>query len=450
MTVAETDLRARDVADAERQVRIVRQATRELVYVCVLATILIMSFYTYLKAVFPLTPYLKDVALFATAGAALLNLAMSERVRRPTVIDVTVATLAGYLVFQLGRTALILHNAGAAYYGFRLTFLPIALYFGLIAVDDVHHRRTIERIISAVLIAGVFITLAEAVLVTAGVIPRDLIFRIASVSESVRDLEFGGFMRPVGIAGTPHITGTFNVLPVAMLVFAAGDDRSGVLHVAPRWKRWLVLIAVTAVVVSTSRTAITILLVLLGVVVMRIGGRERLIALAWIVIPLGVLLYALWEWLWVSGTFQTYFNFIPLAVNATADRMAAIYDKSALLGFGYEVGLSAPVDTWSVPAENLETNSDLFFLQLFKMLGAVGLALFILLFLVVPMFLVMSRRHAGRVRAVAAAAACVALSFVHYNPLQSPPLAVAAWYLLAYLSGELKHRAVRASQRVAA
>ena len=109
-----------------------------------------------------------------------------------------------------------------------------------------------------------------------------------------------------------------------------------------------------------------------------------------------------------------------------------------MIGFGFEVGnYSKYLNISKVSSENLTAGTELFLGQIFRMLGLVGLILYLYIFLVVPFFIIISKRFPRTIKIIAAPTLVIGISLGHYNPFIAPPVAVCAWYFLALLSNEI-------------
>lgn len=420
-----------------------QQALQGILYFVVWGSLLVFTFYIYFKAIFPYTAYLKDALLFLAAGFGFLYFLTSWQWREATFLDVLVALLLAYLFFQLVYTTIVTHSPAAAYYGFRLNFFPTVLYFAFRAVRGEKRRARLQLLAFRYLQIGAWLTLFEFLAVGFHILPRSLFFRIAAVSESLYFTAQAGFPRPVGIAGTPHISGIYHLVLFCWVLFLAveGFERKKRFSRAVR-RPYLgtALLAFSAMLFSTSRTALVVFVVIFFFFLLtRRSAGSFLMAMAGALI-VGIVLYGVWQLLVASGSAETFLIFFTGYWKTLQIFMQDIYQKSPLLGFGYEVGALAPLDLAKIPLANLEVQTDLFVIQIFKMLGVIGLALFFFLFFVFPIHAVLDQKRNAIEQGAALALLAVGISFAHYSPLQSPPVAVVVWYLFSLLGNRRPSR----------
>ena len=108
------------------------------------------------------------------------------------------------------------------------------------------------------------------------------------------------------------------------------------------------------------------------------------------------------------------------------------------IGFGFEVGdYSKYLDISNISTENLVASTEIFLGQIFRMLGLVGLILYLCIFLIVPFVIIISKRFPRKIKIIAAPTLVVGISFGHYNAFEAPTVAMCAWYFLALLSNEI-------------
>ena len=405
---------------------------------------IIMLFYMYIKAIFPFLPFLKDFLILLSFFVVFLSIASSGfRISKPNYLDKIVLILFIYLMFQFIYTYLRTNNIFVTYYGFRLTYLPIFIYFIIKSIKNKKYRVKIDKIIITSLVIGCFITIIESLSLQMGIISPEL---LATILDR-KPMFLSGFTwtRVYGVVGTPHITGVYNAILFSLLLFSIRKPLINLyyVHVRPFVKykltnerKFLLIVSSLAVLISTSRTAWTILFLLLLIypfINKKINFAIILKYFVLIIILLMLLIYFLRENLETS-----YLGFLIVYSAKFFESTFDVIQKSPFIGFGFEVGdYSKYLDISNVSVENLTAGTELFLGQIFRMLGLVGIILYLCIFLVVPFVIIISNRLPRKIKIIAAPTLVIGISFGHYNPFESPTSAMCAWYFLALLSNEI-------------
>ena len=197
------------------------QLSEYLLFKVGVITIIVLSFYIYLKAIFPLLPFLKDALILISSFVVFLSIiASGGRISKPNYLDNIIFILLLYLLFQIIHTFYLTKDIFATYYGFRLSFMYILLYFLFRTISHPNYKRKIDSIIISILAIGCFITLIEVFLISTGIISLDLLLWIVQREDIKGFLGGFGWTRVVGIAGTPQMTGVFNVILFGLLLFS--------------------------------------------------------------------------------------------------------------------------------------------------------------------------------------------------------------------------------------
>jgi len=418
--------------------------SESLLYWSLVGTLLVFSFYVYGLALNPMWNYLKDILLTLVAGITVVDL-FSRRSRRPlTQVDLSVFLLLVYLLFQLIYTRNRIDSLTVAYLGFRLDFMPILLYFGCRRLENEYHRRSLHKWFLILLIVGMVHSLVEFGLTVSGLVSRDFFFELLKGPEDRRGISLGNIPRIFGIAGTPHITGIHHlVLLTQLLYFPKRPPKKNSLCSHSQLRVWLLVglqvLTVIATIVSTSKTAWVILPVLIGLVVIsqpRI--RLKTIGSAAVLIAIGALLVYI---LVFRNAEQRAFVFEKqfLGFLEVYREWILLYSKdvlrdSPIIGYGYAYDTRfTPFTAPKITAQNWPLQADIYFVELFRMLGGIGILLFMVPFGLLPLrrLLLSSGRHAQEQKGAALGVLSIGLAFAHYSPLTSPAVSLAAWYLMA-------------------
>ena len=121
------------------------------------------------------------------------------------------------------------------------------------------------------------------------------------------------------------------------------------------------------------------------------------------------------------------------------DFLIPLFD-SFWFGNGYHVSQTAvgvDVDSFS---NNIMIYTDFFFLDILSSLGMIGLLLYFSIFLIIPGYILISKKYDYEIKVIAAPIVVVGIAFGHYNPLQNPCVSIFIWYLFAQLSNLLSFK----------
>jgi len=416
-----------------------------------LITIIVLSFYTYLKAIFPLLPFLKDALIIISSFVVFLSIiASGGKISKPNYLDNIIFILLLYLLFQIIHTFYLTKNIFVTYYGFRLSFMYILLYFLFRTISHPNYKRIIDSIIISTLAIGCFLTIIEFFLISTGIISLDYLLWILQkedIKGFLGGFAFGGFAwsRVVGIAGTPHMTGVFNVIFFGLLLFSintplnkiySSQSKLFIKYIKPKLRKYLLFISFLAVILSSSKTAWTILFIIILIFPFydrAISFKRIMVSLSIVFCSVGIL-YSYMTTLLDSS----YIGFLGSYLIHIQFFMADVLNNSPLIGYGFEVGAySKYLDISNVRAENITTTAEFFPIQLFRMHGFIGILLYLGLFLIFPSYIIFSKHQDKNVKMLAIPILVVGIAFGHYNPLENTVLEVCVWYYFAAISNEI-------------
>jgi len=416
-----------------------------------------MSFYSYLKAIFPPLPFLKDGMILLSIGIVFLAVIGSRgKISKPNYLDKSIFILLIYLLFQIIYTLFKTNDIFATYYGFRLTFMYIFLYYLFRTISFSNYQRKIDSIIITILVIGCIITIVESFLTNTGIVSVEQLLTLLRMDDNRfvggRLLHWqGGFIRVIGISGTPQITGVYNVILFSLLLFSVSiprfmfyslQTRPFVKYKNKKVRKFLLVLSFIAVILSTSKTAWTILFIMILLFAFFSYGSKlkKILPLFFTISIIGILYY------FTISNFSgfkelidaSYFGFLEIYIEWVKLLVTPVINQSPLFGFGFEVGAySTYLDITKIRSENLSITADFFLVQIFRMLGIVGLLFFLWVFLVFPLLILFRKNLGENIKILAVPILCVGIAFGHYNPLENPPLALCVWYFLALISNEI-------------
>jgi len=111
--------------------------------------------------------------------------------------------------------------------------------------------------------------------------------------------------------------------------------------------------------------------------------------------------------------------------------------NSPMIGFGFEVGAySQLLDLSEIRPENMTVSVELFWVQILRMLGIIGLGLYLLIFIIFPLKLILSKKMGNLIKINAISILAIGIGFFHYSPLTSMPVSLCAWFFIASISTE--------------
>ena len=122
----------------------------------------------------------------------------------------------------------------------------------------------------------------------------------------------------------------------------------------------------------------------------------------------------------------------------------AIFDvirESPLIGFGFEVGdYTSLLELSNIRTENITVTAEQFLAQIFRMLGTVGLSFYLLLFILFPLYLLISKKFNNKIKILCVPLFAIGVSFGHYNPFENTTIAICAWYFYSRISSEFSNK----------
>jgi len=411
-----------------------------IIFKMTLLLVIIMSFYIYIKKFIPLIPYFKDaLILFIMPLLFLFILASSLRIRKPNSLDMVIFSLFIYLLIQFFRTGYQLSYA-ASYSGFRLTFMYIFLYFSYRSISNQVFLKKIDRIFYIILLCGIAITFLESLFIKTGIVSVETLGKVMVINR----YSFQEYNRVYGITGSVHITGVYNCIFFSILLFGQHLKNINTKYnsffiekIRSIKSKKLLFISFIAVILSMSRTAWTCMLLIL--LFFSISGHKfefkRYVSIIMIII-IGSVLPILF---FGSDIYTTYFTFLFAYSGLVIDFLLPLFD-SFWFGNGYHVSQTAVgVDVDSI-SNNIMIYTDFFFLDIFSSLGMIGLFLYFSIFLIIPGYILISKKYDYEIKVIAAPIVVVGIAFGHYNPLQNPCVSIFIWYLFAQLSNLLSFK----------
>ncbi|MBI3775272.1 MAG: O-antigen ligase family protein [Gammaproteobacteria bacterium] len=419
-------------------------------YWCLAATLIVFFIYVYGQVVFPAFGYAKDFLLIVVAIATLLDVLRCPFRWQPNRIDLCAGLLFLYLLLQLVYTAVRVESLPVAYLGFRLDFMPIILYFGFRRLEGERYWCSLHRLFLVLLVMGAVLTLIEFVLTAGGFVGSDFFLDLLAGPEASSPkgervlMAFGDLPRIYGITGTPHITGVYHLVLLVLLLYWPLPSRGQTLPV-PSLRLGslalilLLLLAVAATMLSTSKTAWVILAVMLALLVLsqRRIDWKGIVLVAVVLAFLTVLVFGQEEANKEFLLSVQFLGFLEIYYDLVSNALENVLEDSPVFGYGYEYDMQfSSLEADNVTEQNQPLQSDIYFAEVFRMLGGAGLALFAILFGVLPLQLLFSRCCSREGKGAALGVLAIFLAFAHYSPLTSPVMASAAWYLLAYMSRE--------------
>ncbi len=412
-----------------------------LIYITILFSIFILTFYIYIKRHVPFVPYIKDLLLLFILPLTTLNLIISSwKIKKLNYIDKAIAVLFVYLLFQFLRTGIEL-SFSASYSGFRLTYMYILLYFIYTSIKYKHLLVRIDKIIFMMLIVGLLITLLEAFFIKSGFVSIESLSKIMVVNR----YDNQAYFRVYGITGSVHLTGLYNTVFFAILLFGCNIKKNQIYlngfiflkHIKLLKSKALLLITFFAVLVSLSQTAWTAMGLILIVYIFssyKFNAARLLNVL--IVLLIGVIFTILY---FGDHVYQTYISFATIYFDWFIRDVTPLLDDF-WFGSGYHVSQSAVGVDYAALTRNNTINTDMFFLDIISNLGFIGLVLYGMLFGLIPLYIIFCKKYNYILKLIAAPIVVIGIGFAHYCPLQNPAINIIIWYLFAQLSRMLDYR----------
>lgn len=407
-----------------------------------LSILFIFGFYLILRNFFPPFAFIKDVVVLLAGGLFVLETLVSGRIERFNGFDKLVLAFTCYLLIHVFYSWLMMEDFAAAYYGFRLSFLPFLIYFPLkrIFQREPAFRKWVEKYILFVCGFGAMLCIFEFTIVNFLGVDPGFVLRFMSASPSAVGTRLANFLRPIGLAGTPHLSGVLGLLLITFYTPKMIERQS-----EAKFYSWMLfLLGIPSVLLSTSRTVWTAALVaLLTYFVSRIIIRKKVNP--WIsgtVIVATTLLILSRVQIVSSQTFDTYFGFLGMYKGMVLKWMGPVVEINPILGLGYEVPSVIAVTLSKLDPMFIENQSDIFLVQVFKMLGLLGLGFMMLIFVVYPLLGLFRSTTTVRQKSLVLSMFTIAITFGHYNPLSSPSVAIVVCWLLVELGMTLDERVV--------
>ena len=399
-----------------------------------------MSFYIYIKKFVPVIPYVKDaLILFILPLLFLFILASSLKIKRPNFLDRIIFVLFIYLLVQFFRTGYELSYA-AAYSGFRLTFMYIFLYFLYRSISNQTYLKKIDKAFFVILLCGICITFLESLFIKTGIVSVETLGKVMVVNR----YSWQEYARVYGITGSVHITGVYNCIFFSILLFGQhlkNINRKYSSFFIGKIKsiksKKLLFISFFAVIISTSRTAWTCMLLILLIFSI---SSHKFDFKKYFSIIIVIVIGAFFPFIYFgSDIYNTYFTFLFAYSGLVMDFLTPLFD-SFWFGNGYHVSQTAVgVDINSL-SRNIMIYTDFFFLDIFSSLGIIGIILYFLLFVIIPGYILISKKYDYEIKVIAAPLVVVGIAFGHYSPLHNTTVNVIIWYLFASLSNMLTER----------
>ena len=404
-------------------------------FIIALLSIIIMSFYIYIKKFIPIIPYVKDTLLISILPLLLLALiASSYRIKKFNFLDTIIFSLFIYLLFQFFRTGHVLSFA-AAYSGFRLTFMYIILYFLFKSISSRRFLDIIDKTLFTILFIGLIITFMEGIFIKTGLVSVDILEKFMIVNR----YPWQEYNRVYGITGSVHITGVYNFIFFAMLLFGLHLKRSGkkynhfflIEKIQSLRSKKLLFLSFFSVFISRSQTAWTCMACIL--LIYSISSRQFNIKR--FVLVLGVLISGVFfPFIYFGeGIYISYISFATTYGSRIAVDILQLFD-SIWIGSGYHVAQTAVGVDVEALTKNTIIFTDFFFLDIISALGLVGILFYATLFIILPCYIIIRKKYSYEYKVIAAPILVVGIAFGHYSPLQSTNVNIIIWYLFSQLS----------------
>ncbi len=418
------------------------------------------AIYTYAVAAFPAFNYTKDLLVVLVAAATLIDAAVTGRLRRRGAgwIDLFASFLFFYLVFELIYTAIRINSLTFAYLGFRLDMAPIVFYFAFRRLRNSWQVRSIRALFIGILTIAVGVTLCEFSLVVSGLIPQSVFWQFVGANPSRADQAVGWVPRVYGMIGTPHITGVCHAVLLAVLLFWPRNgealpglgwlDRSGM-------RSGMILLTLAAIFLSTSKTAwlLVPLIVGLDMIAHRKFSSRAIRRVLALVAASAVLLYLL-----VYQDPGQRDRVVDELILGTLDLKqeqigfwtADVLHDSPIIGYGYAyeptVWQSGAPPRWT--SRNGFSSGDNYVVDIVRMFGLAGIALFFVTLGVLPLRTLFLRHSSLEQQGAALGVLAVLGAFAHYSPLTHPLMGLTLWYSLAIAAGTRVRPRVRVHNAV--
>ena len=423
-----------------------------------LIIIFIMSYYNYLKPAIPFLPYLKDILCLSVFVILLLSIiANNGKIIRPNFIDILIFFLFIYLLFHFFYTSYVITNKNfsianfsAAYYGFRITFISILTYFLFRGVNNSKYNYKLDFWIITTLFIGVIATIVEFILNRLNILPLSKFLALINRPDIFNMHYNTGILgdRVIGLAGGPHMTGVYNAIFFSIILFSFNIPYKKFYSqsIAPfqRFKNFqvrklLLFLSFIAIFISSSKTGWTVALSTL--IVYPFSNQKlsiRRIIKTYFFITLFIILLFLFFKKLIDSTYIEYLKIYSFRAGL------AIFDvirESPLIGFGFEVGdYTSLLELSNIRTENITVTAEQFLAQIFRMLGTVGLSFYLLLFILFPLYLLISKKFNNKIKILCVPLFAIGVSFGHYNPFENTTIAICAWYFYSRISSEFSNK----------
>lgn len=416
-----------------------KKSIQRLLYSFLIVILFVFWFYIYFRGIFPRFPYIRDGLLFSIAGLTIIDLLLLNKPLSPNKIDIAVFILFSYLMFELVFTVLRTGSLEAAYHGFRIDFLPIVLYFAFSRLRIDIYRKSFHRFFLIFLILGSISTIIEFILIYTGIVSQNFFLELLRVSEIRRGATIGDIQRIFGVAGSPHITGIYNLMTLALLLFIPLSVLKQRLQLSLKSAKFLgskfiLLIAITSVFCSTSRTAwmIMIFIMMLAFII-----RKQSITKSFFVVIICLVFFDFFIFRQSDIGRESMINQICGMVKFFEINILEFtkdaFNSSPIIGFGYGISNSLALSD-NISSQNLTLQCDIYFAELFRMTGIIGASLFAIIFIMIPILFLLSKHRSQEIKGYALCILVVGISFGHYSPLTPPIVSLSVWYLLSVLS----------------
>jgi len=425
-----------------------------IMYLIGVVSIVVMTFYYYIKPIFPLLPFLKDILIIGAIIVVILSIIAREGIiARPNIIDKIVIFLLLYLLFEIIYTSFViskkpisLAHVGAAYYGFRLQFLPIFLYFLFRNITNRNYVIKLDKLIISCLAIGIIVTILEYTTNRLGLLSLEQLLNYLNMPGML--INFGGVGvwgdRVIGIGGSPHITGVYNVLFFSLLLYSFNipsyryynyDLSPFVKFKSKRIRKILLFTSFIAVFISSSKTAWSIMLIIILLNSFSSGKLEIKFFFKAIVVFFTSIAFLIT--FFAYDIVFSYFGYLYRYLDDVQRVSYQVLANSPIIGFGFEVGdYSQLLDLSEIRPENITLSVELFWVQILRMLGIIGLGLYLLIFIILPLKFLLSKKMGALIKINAISILAIGIGFFHYSPLTSMPVSLCAWFFIARISSE--------------
>ncbi|KPJ66483.1 MAG: hypothetical protein AMJ43_08050 [Coxiella sp. DG_40] len=351
-----------------------------------------------------------------------------------TEIDFLMFLFICYCVFEILLTYWLKDSLLLGIYKFRMYFLVYVLYFPFVYI--LRSYKDIElgifRFIFILSIILFIWAIVECILVNTGVLPFETIASFLKISLGHIDIRQYGIgpgkliTRGYGILGSVITSGVLYVILFTIFL-------PSILLNKDKHYRSYILLGIAAIVLSFCKTAWLLLLFMLFV--LSIALKSRNLKTSFVILT-GIVLYMYLALDWFRESINQALEDVPI----TASRISDFLNNNLvilLFGVGYEFSGQTVVFT-TTKEMSVIRESGIFFWHIFGQFGILGLLLYSLIFLIVPIRIAIKKPD-PIIKGAALAVVVAGLSSIHLPAIFGNGVNVVTCFLLAYLSFKSPH-----------